>query len=48
MPFLTLNGIELYYDWPRDEWFDAQGNPNFKAEPFEPTDLLRKGGGPCE
>jgi catechol 2,3-dioxygenase len=34
------NGIELYYDRPRAEWFDAAGNPNFKAEPFEPGELL--------
>jgi catechol-2,3-dioxygenase len=28
------NGIELYYDRPREEW----GIP--KAEPFDPRDLL--------
>jgi catechol 2,3-dioxygenase len=42
------NGIELYYDRPHDQWFDAQGNPNFKAEPFEPAGLLREEGVPCE
>jgi catechol 2,3-dioxygenase len=36
------NGIELYYDRPRNEWFDSQGNPNIKAEPFDPRDLLVK------
>ena len=34
------NGIELYYDRPREAWFDAQGRPNVKAEPFDPRDLL--------
>jgi len=34
------NGIELYYDRPRETWFDPQGNPILKAEPFDPRDLL--------
>ena len=34
------NGIELYYDRPRKEWVDSRGNPNMKAEPFDPRDLL--------
>ena len=34
------NGIELYYDRPSNEWFDSRGNPNMKAEPFDPRDLL--------
>jgi catechol 2,3-dioxygenase len=34
------NGIELYYDRPRKEWFDSRGTPNIKAEPFDPRDLL--------
>jgi catechol 2,3-dioxygenase len=34
------NGLELYYDRPREEWFDPQGNPILKAEPFDPRDLL--------
>jgi len=34
------NGIELYFDRPREEWFDAAGNPNLKAEPFDPRELL--------
>ena len=34
------NGVELYYDRPREEWFDAQGNPIFKAEPFDVRELL--------
>jgi catechol 2,3-dioxygenase len=34
------NGIELYYDRPRAEWFDKQGNPVLKAEPFDPRELL--------
>jgi catechol 2,3-dioxygenase len=32
------NGIELYYDRPREEW----GSP--KAEPFDPRDLLVESG----
>jgi catechol 2,3-dioxygenase len=38
------NGIELYYDRPREEWFDSRGNPNIKAEPFDPRDLLVESG----
>jgi catechol 2,3-dioxygenase len=34
------NGIELYYDRPREAWSDAQGRPIVKAEPFDPRDLL--------
>jgi catechol 2,3-dioxygenase len=34
------NGIELYYDRPRASWFDAQGQPIMKAEPFDPAELL--------
>jgi catechol 2,3-dioxygenase len=34
------NGIELYYDRPRVEWFDADGRPILKAERFDPSDLL--------
>ena len=34
------NGIELYYDRPRKEWFDSRGNPILKAEAFDPRDLL--------
>jgi catechol 2,3-dioxygenase len=34
------NGIELYYDRPRSEWFDAQGKPVLKADAFDPTELL--------
>ena len=40
------NGIELYYDRPRKEWFDSRGNPNIKAEPFDPRDLLVDSGPP--
>ena len=38
------NGIELAYDRPRKEWFDSRGNPNIKAEPFDPRDLLVESG----
>jgi catechol 2,3-dioxygenase len=34
------NGLELYYDRPRDEWFDADGAPILKAEPFDPRALV--------
>jgi len=34
------NGIELYYDRPRAEWFDERGNPVLKADPFDPSKLL--------
>ena len=29
------NGIELYYDRPRTEWFDSQGRPVIKSDPFD-------------
>jgi catechol 2,3-dioxygenase len=38
------NGIELYYDRPRKEWFDTRDNPNIKVEPFDPRDLLVESG----
>jgi len=34
------NGIELYYDRPREQWFDAHGHPILKAEAFDPRELL--------
>jgi catechol 2,3-dioxygenase len=34
------NGVELYYDRPQERWFDEQGKPILKAEPFDPRDLL--------
>jgi catechol 2,3-dioxygenase len=34
------NGIELYYDRLREGWFDPQGTPILKAEPFDPRELL--------
>src|SRR5918997_1670595 len=34
------NGIELYYDRPREDWFDSRGIPILKAEPFDPRELL--------
>jgi catechol 2,3-dioxygenase len=34
------NGVELYYDRPRAEWFDARGNPVMKAERFDFHELL--------
>jgi catechol 2,3-dioxygenase len=35
------NNIELYYDRPRSGWFDPQGDPILKAEPFDPRELLK-------
>jgi catechol 2,3-dioxygenase len=34
------NGIELYYDRPRAEWFDIDGRPILRAERFDPKKLL--------
>jgi catechol 2,3-dioxygenase len=34
------NGVELYYDRPRADWFDADGRPILKAERFDYHDLL--------
>jgi catechol 2,3-dioxygenase len=34
------NGVELSYDLPRSEWFDAQGRPVMKADPFDWHELL--------
>ena len=36
------NGIEIYYDRPRAEWFDAQGNPVLRADPFDPRELVEE------
>jgi catechol 2,3-dioxygenase len=33
------NGVELYYDRPRADWFDPHGNPILKAERFDYHDL---------
>lgn len=35
------NGIELYFDRPRDKWYDGDGNFIVKSETFDPRDLLR-------
>jgi catechol 2,3-dioxygenase len=34
------NGVELYYDRPRHDWFDADGNPVLRADRFDVRDLL--------
>jgi catechol 2,3-dioxygenase len=34
------NGIELYYDRPRADWYDADGRPILKAERFDHRALL--------
>ena len=31
------NGVELYYDRPRADWFDADGRPVLKADRFDPA-----------
>ena len=36
------NGVELYHDRPRAEWFDAEGRPIVKAERFDYRDLLEE------
>jgi len=37
------NGVELYYDRPRDAWHDADGRPVLRADHF-PIDQLINGG----
>jgi len=39
------NGLELYYDRPRKQWFDAAGRPVLKAEKFDVRDLLAEPAG---
>ena len=34
------NGVELYSDRPRADWFDANGRPLLRAERFDYHDLL--------
>ena len=34
------NGVELYYDRPRADWFDPDGHPLLKAERFDYRELL--------
>ena len=34
------HGIELYYDRPREQWFDADGAPILKLEYFDPVELV--------
>jgi catechol 2,3-dioxygenase len=34
------NGIELYYDRPRQDWFDPGGRPVLKLDYFDPVELL--------
>ena len=33
------NGVELYYDRPRDQWFDEGGRPVLRNDPIDPHDL---------
>jgi catechol-2,3-dioxygenase len=32
--------VELYYDRPRADWFDAEGRPVLKADRFDFRELL--------
>src|SRR5829696_8473397 len=44
------NGVELYHDRPRQDWFDADGRPVLRADRFDPRDLLTsptEGSPPC-
>jgi len=34
------NGVELYYDRPREDWFDADGRPVLRNERIEIRDLI--------
>ncbi len=34
------NGVELYYDRPRADWFDADGRPVLRNDRFDYHDLL--------
>jgi catechol 2,3-dioxygenase len=34
------NGVELYFDRPRSDWFDADGRPVLKADRFDFRELL--------
>jgi catechol 2,3-dioxygenase len=34
------NGVELYYDRPRERWFDAEGRPVLKADHFDFREIL--------
>jgi catechol 2,3-dioxygenase len=38
------NGVELYYDRPRADWFDAEGRPVLKADRFDYRELLPTAG----
>src|SRR5215212_4837262 len=38
------NGVELYYDRPRADWYDADGRPILKADRFDYRELLPAGG----
>ena len=34
------NGVELYYDRPREDWFDPEGRPVLRNERIEIRDLI--------
>ena len=34
------NGVELYYDRPRADWYDAGGRPVLKADRIDHRELL--------
>ena len=33
------NGIELYYDRPREHWYDEAGNPVLRNDLLDPHEL---------
>ena len=39
------NGVELYYDRPRSDWFGPDGRPILKSEHFDYRELLPEPGG---
>lgn len=44
------NGVELYYDRPRRDWFDEEGRPVLRSDPIDVHELAHEarggGGGP--
>ena len=37
---LKIDGVELYYDRPREAWFDPEGRPVLRNERIEIRDLI--------
>jgi catechol 2,3-dioxygenase len=36
------NGLELYYDGPREQWTDEEGKPLFDSDQLDPKNLLEE------